>query len=1028
LTIYARRRLGRTQIRRLEDLGMFRFVCVLALAVMVVSPAVAPAVSAQQASAISGVVRDPSGGVLPGVVVEASSPALIEKVRSTTSNNEGRYVIGDLVPGAYTVTFTLEGFSVVRRESFTLTSGFTAQVNADMKVGGLAETITVTAAVPLVDVSSGKRQTVVTADVLSSLPVSTKNLQTLIEITPGWTGLSDVGGQYLQEPGAFHGKRGTKVSFDGMVVENSDGNSSYQINAASVAEMAAQTSGLSAEVNADGPVMNMIPKEGGNSFNSIVTSMFTNYHLESGNLSDDLKSRGFTKVNRTYRLYDYSVSLGGPILKNKIWFFAAPRTWGVSKQLAGLYWNKTQDVFLTPAGAARKVVLWTPWVDRPLDERSGREEWYNSGFVRSTWQASERNKFSFLLDYQRACNCFGRAGGTVSQEAAGASYKFQPTRLIQARWTSARTNKLLLQAGTAFNVSQWNAYWEPNVSGDIISVLDTTLGLRYGAQSTYRGNPNYTNRYSSDFAATYVTGGHSYKFGVQNDVLATNAQYIVNGNVNYTFINGAPSAITQFSTPYLRHDRGNDFGLYFQDKWRLGRLTLGYGARLDWYYGWVPAQQTPGDPTTWPGAPQKNEWLGERSFDSVKGIPSWKDINPRVDAAYDLFGNARTALKFSIGRYVAKTNVDVPTANNPITTSVISASRSWIDTNKNYVPDCDLGNFASQDRSTSGGDVCGAINNTAFGKNNPLAARWSDQVLNGWGVRDSNIDISTEIQHQINRSLSASAGYFFNTGGYFRNSTTTTKNRATDNVLVDRTNYDPYCITAPKDPRLPNGGGYQVCGLYDINPAKFGQVQTVVTLTKNFGTPKYRNHFVDFSLDARLPHGARIGGGLDTGYSLVDTCFVIDSPQSLVNCRVVMPFKGQTQVKLNGSYPLLGGITLAGALQSLPGVPYQADYNASTAEIAPSLGRPLAGGTRTALVPLVAPNSFFEARINRLDLRISKKLNVGGRRHLQLNLDAYNALNSSAITAINSTFDARWLQPNTVIDPRLFQFSGELSF
>ncbi|MEQ1911070.1 MAG: TonB-dependent receptor [Vicinamibacterales bacterium] len=995
---------------------------------MIVSSLAAPVAWAQQASGISGVVRDPSGGVLPGVTVEASSPALIEKVRTTVTDAQGRYVIGDLVPGSYTVTFSLAGFSNVRRDTFTLTSGFTAQVNADMKVGALEETITVTAAVPLVDVSSGKRQTVVSADVLSTLPVSTKNLQALIEMTPGWAGLSDVGGQYLQEPGAFHGKRGTKVSFDGMVVENSDGNSSYQINAASVAEMAAQTSGLSAEVNADGPVMNMIPKEGGNSFNSIATGMFSNYHLEGGNLSDELKSRGFSKVNRTYRLYDASVSVGGPILENKLWFFAAPRTWGVSKQLAGLYWNKTQDVFLTPPGAARKVVLWTPWTDRPLDARSGREEWYNSGFGRSTWQASQRNKFSFLLDYQRACNCFGRTGGTASQEAVGASYKFQPSRLIQARWTSPRTNKLLLQAGTAFNVSQWNAYWEPAVAGDIISVNDTTLGLRYGAQSTYRGNPNYTNRYSQDFAATYVNGAHSYKFGVQNDVLTTDAQYIVNGNVNYTFINGVPSSITQFSTPYLRHDRGNDFGLYFQDKWRMGRLTLGYGARLDWYYGWVPKQQTPGDPSTWPGAPQKNEWLGERSYNQVKGIPSWKDLNPRVDAAYDLFGNGRTAVKFAIGRYVAKTNVDVPTANNPITTSVISAARSWTDTNKNFVPDCNLGNFDAQNLSASGGDVCGAINNRNFGQNNPNAAKWADGVLNGWGVRDSNVDISTEIQHQLSQGLSVSAGYFFNTGGYFRNSTVTTKNRVTDNILVDRTNYDTYCITAPKDPALPNGGGYQVCGLYDINPTKFGQSQTVVTLTEGFGTPKYRNHFVNFSFDARLGGGARIGGGLDTGYSLVDTCFVVDSPQALVNCHSVNPFRGQTQVKLNGSYPLPGGVVLAGALQSLPGVPYTADYNAPTAEIAPSLGRDLAGGTRTALVPLVAPFTFFEARINRLDLRVSKKFNVGGRRRLQVNLDAYNALNSSAITTINSTFDSRWRQPNTVIDPRLFQFSGELSF
>src|SRR5439155_774443 len=262
--------------------------------------------------------------------------------------------------GAYTVTFTLPWFNTVGRDGISLTSGFTAQVNADLQVGSLQETITVTAASPIVDTSNGRRQVVISSELLSTLPVSTTNIQSLVALTPGWAGLSDVGGRYQVEPGAFHGKRGIKVSFDGLVVENSDGNSSYQINAASVSEMAAQTSGVSAEVNADGPVMNMIPKEGGNTFNVIASGLFSNYKLETSNLNDELRKRGFTAVNRTARLYDESVSIGGPIKRDKLWFFAAPRAWGVSKQIAGVYWNQTPDVFLTPPGASRKVVLWTP--------------------------------------------------------------------------------------------------------------------------------------------------------------------------------------------------------------------------------------------------------------------------------------------------------------------------------------------------------------------------------------------------------------------------------------------------------------------------------------------------------------------------------------------------------------------------------------------------------------------------------------------------------------------------------------------
>ncbi len=456
---------------------MVRFAVVVALAGVLSASVMAPVVGAQQSSGITGIVKDTSGAILPGVTVEAASSSLIEKSRSAVTDEQGRFNIVDLVPGTYTVTFTLTGFNAIKREGIILTSGFTALVNVDLQVGSLEETITVSGASPLVDTSNARRQVIASAELLSTLPVSTKNIQSLVTLTPGWSGIGDVGGRYLVEPGAFHGKRGTKVSFDGLVVENSDGNSSYQINAAAVSEMAAQTSGLSAEVNADGPVMNMIPKEGGNSFNTIAAGLFSNSSLEGSNLNDELRSRGFTSVNQTDRLYDASVSIGGPIKKNELWFFTAPRTWGVSKAIAGDFWNKTQDVFLTPAGAARKVVQWTPWVDRPLDALSGRYEWYNSAFGRGTWQASARNKFNLLFDYQRACNCYGSTTG-LAQEAAGASYKFQPSRLIQATWSSPRTSRLLMEAGTAFNISQWNAFWEPGAdTPSIISVRDVGLGI-----------------------------------------------------------------------------------------------------------------------------------------------------------------------------------------------------------------------------------------------------------------------------------------------------------------------------------------------------------------------------------------------------------------------------------------------------------------------------------------------------------------------------------------------------------------------
>ena len=1010
----------------------------------------AAAASAQQTSGIAGVVKDSSGGVLPGVTVEAASPALIEKVRTATSDGEGRYNIVDLQPGTYTIAFTLTGFSTFKRDGVTLTSGFTATVDAQMSVGALEESVTVSGASPLVDTQNVRKQLVATSDLLSALPTSSKQIYTLVTLTPGYTGVTDVGGQYLFEAGAYHGKRGTKVSFNGMGVENSSGNSSYQINAATVDEMVLQTSGISAEVNADGPVMNVVPKQGGNTFQTILSGLYSNHSMESDNLTGDLRARGLNAANKRVKIFDEAASLGGPIKKDTLWFFGAYRTWGMAKQYAGVFWNQTQDQALTPPGATLRVVPWTPWVDRPTDVYSGRWESYDSQSGRLTWQAAAKHKIDFFIDHQIGCNC-GSTSAVGSQEAGGGTgqYKFEPNRFVQLTYNSPLTSRLLLEAAYGASISQWNQLWQPGVQPNVASVTDVGLGITYGASAAYRGRPDFTNRQTQRFSATYVTGAHTFKTGIQTEQLATDQFIFANANMSYTFRGGVPISLTQRTTPYLELDRGHDLGIYAQDQWKLKRLTLTLGLRFDRFVGFDPAQNLPGSPDSnfdrsYAGvqtAPTfANQWIGPHSFGQVDDIPNWKDLNPRLGGSYDLFGDGRTALKVSLGRYVAKTNVDVSQLLNPINTSVNAAARAWTDLNGNFVPDCDLGNFAQNGE-------CGALNNQFFGKTNPNAISWADAVRRGWGVRDSNWDFSTEIQHELRRGLSLSGGWDHNTAGYFRN--TDSKNRVTDNVLVTSADFDPYCVTAPSDPRLPGSGGYQVCGMSDVKPAKFGQVQQVVQPTSTFGKNTRYNDFITLGLDARLGHGTRLGGGFDTGRSVNDTCFAVDAPgyygfttfgaltfgpqiSTTINgksvCRIVTPFKGQTQVKLNGSLPLLAGFVVSGVYQDISGPPIEATWAALNSAIAPSLGRNLAGNATFANVPLIAPQTLFEGRIRRLDMRVTKIFQVTKRVKFQANLDAYNTLNSSAVQTIQTTFGPNWLSPTTILDPRILQLSGQLSF
>jgi hypothetical protein len=320
------------------------------------------AVAAQQTSAIAGVVRDTSGAVLPGVTVEAASPVLIEKVRTVVTDEQGRYNIVDLRPGVYTVTFSLQGFNKVAREGVQLTSGFTAAVNADLPVGALQETVTVSGASPLVDTQNVRKQTLITSDELDALPTSTKNWATIVEVTPGFSGsFADVAGQLNQNIGnAYHGKTGTKRQFDGMSIDHASGNVGYLVNSAMVQEISLQSSGISAESNADGSVVNMIPKEGSNNFAGALNGLYTSDSFESSNLNDDLRSRGLTTISKILKIYDTGVTLGGPIRKDKLWFFASFREWGNQHLMAGNFWNKTQG---SP--------IYTPDLSRPGDRRSG---------------------------------------------------------------------------------------------------------------------------------------------------------------------------------------------------------------------------------------------------------------------------------------------------------------------------------------------------------------------------------------------------------------------------------------------------------------------------------------------------------------------------------------------------------------------------------------------------------------------------------------------------------------------------------
>ena len=981
--------------------------------------AAAPASAQQQPGGIAGLVRDTSGGVLPGVSVEASSPALIERVRAVATDSEGRYSIVGLPPGTYTVTFGLVGFNTIRREGVLLTTGFTATINVEMQVGSLQETVTVSGASPLVDTQNVVQQNVLSSATLAALPTGTKSLDSILAITPGLSGAAaGVGGaqgtyRSTSFNASYHGKiNGGKANFDGLNVTNTNsgtGAAGYIINGAMVEEMVLEGGGASAESNVSAFSVNFVPKQGGNSFRGLISGTFADDSLQADNLTQALRDRGLTSTSKVLRQYDFVPTFGGPIKKDKLWFFYGSRWTGLRNQWAGVYANKTIG-----------TRVYTPDFDQPA---SRKDHMWSHG-VRLTWQVSEKSKVNIFADPQHNVT-EGSTNSIVTAPEAVVGWDFTPQGLYQVTWSSPRTLRFLLEAGASFAVSAWPQFPLYGASLDNISLLETTTAFRYNAATLYV-DPEAAHKWSERVVASYVTGSHAFKAGLQYDQgfnsygtqitqkIGFNGERIP-GNISYDLQNGVPIRLWQYASPFSEFNRLRDLGLFAQDQWAIRRLTINLGLRFDYFYGYVPAQTAPA-----------SAFLPERSYDGVKNIPNWKDLNPRAGLSYDLFGNGRTAIKTSIGRYLNKPGVSITRAINPLESTVNQVSRTWTDANANFFPDCDL-------RIVTVNGECGQVSDLAFGQLK-ITTKYDEDVLRGFRKRESLWDFSAEVQQQLSQSLSLTAGYYHNWGAHFL---------VTDNLLVTPVDYDAYSIVAPSDPRLPDGGNYVVDGLYDVKLAKFGQADNFVTFASNYGDQKRVNDFFSITLDKRASRGLQFGGGVDTGTTLNERCLVVDSPQELLNCRIRRPFSAQTQLKLNAAYTFPWEITVSGifrneaALRTASGgeiLSIEANYAAPNSIIAPSLGRNLAAcGTRVpcaaqATVPLFPPYQRFEGRLNQLDFRFTKRVALSERSRIQVNVDLYNALNRSPVVGVVTQYGSRWLVPSQILDGRLIQFSGNVSF
>jgi hypothetical protein len=503
--------------------------------------------------------------------------------------------------------------------------------------------------------------------------------------------------------------------------------------------------------------------------------------------------------------------------------------------------------------------------------------------------------------------------------------------------------------------------------------------------------------------ATIVTGSHAVKVGVDVGSGETPRPSWFTGDVTMTFNSGVPQAVTlriprQYTAGYFP-----ELGIYAQDKWTFKRATITGGLRYDSFVGNVGAGTLP-----------SSRWNPSQFFPGFE-LQHWKDISPRLGVAFDLFGNGKTAVKISGARYIDPLATETQLANNPQTTIGATDTRTWRDLNGDYT-------IYNGDGSVQWEEL-GSTSNVNFGKLIPSTNTRDPRTLNGWNSRGATVEWQGVAQHQLTSRLSLSGGYYFR---YLRNQTTV------DNTLVGPGDYSgPFCVTAPVHADLPGGGGYPVCGLYDITSTARGLVQNNTTFARNFGKGVV-DHYqgFDFSATARVGAGTFVNGGVNLQNRVFDNCdTAIDSPEARF-CRNTTPFLADFKVSASRTLP--AGYVVSGSYQFSPGPQITATWNAPNSVIAPALGRNLAAGpTATKSIQLIEPATLYGESLNQLDVRLSKRFTLG-RYRVRADANLYNVFNNDFVNSVNTNFSTtgsnQFMRPTNVLQGRLFKLGGQIEF
>lgn len=977
---------------------------------------VALAAPAHAQSVITGVVKDSSGAVMPGVNVEAASPALIEGSRTAVTDTGGLYRMVDLRPGVYTLTYTLQGFNVVKRE-LELSSNFTATIDITLSVGTLEESVTVSGESPVVDVATNAKQQVMARDVLDAVPTA-RTIQSIGQLVVGVTLNSpDVGGSRAMQQTYFavrgSGGAQTMVMVDGLITNGLMGDGAVQAyhNESMIQEAVYQTAGGSAETITGGLNMNLVPKDGGNQFNGGFKATKSPASWQGDNLTSALQARGVGAVDRIDNFYEWNVEQGGPIVRNKLWFYGAFRQAHYDKPIANTFVLPT-DVPAPQAFAACVI--------SKSCEQGVSDEKMNNPIVRLTWQMSDRNKLAGYMD--RALRLRGHAMGSSTDPTTASVIWNTPTFATGSlKYTSTLSSSLLLETGFSFNRERYDNLYQPGILAERnspewfrnVRKFDNSSSFLWNASSAQLGN--YPDRYNVAGSITRVSGSHSIKTGLLY-AWGTYPRYNnANADLYQTYQAGAPLQVTVLNTP-LRVEESMDanVGIYAQDSWRLNKLTVNYGVRFDYIKQTIVGQDA-----------QVGRFANSPAY-TDRSLPQWATWSPRTSAVYDVFGNGKTAVRFGFNKFVTAMSTGFAQLYSP--TALTTQNLPWTDLNSDDI--------AQGERGCAYRSVGCEIDFTNLSPN--------------FGVRSlTDFDPDLERPYQLSYNLGMSHEVLPGVSLAFEWYRTDFKK------LIERNNtlrtYDSY---NPVDVVTPDG---QVVRMFDVKREFAAQTANIDSTDTNL---KRTYNGFDLSFNARIRGGLRLFGGFNLERTLANTCSNGTDPNFQLYCNQFdngIPW--QKQFKATAVYPLPWfGVTVSGTWQALNGYllgTQAAQYGGFTAgtgfdrpnglstyyQVTPTLRYPadcpapcrpnelvVPNMVSTVLqVPMRAPGTEYTPRLNQVDFSTSKSF-AFGRVTVLPKMDIFNILNSDDYSSVETTIfgASAYLRPSSILQGRIIRIGADL--